>query len=78
MPKRVFGYQIYMSVPPRLQLRWDARALPDGRIWRSMCLALLIKTRNRADFYSKDNTYCETVNSVRKLYPAVAPELFKF
>jgi hypothetical protein len=59
LPKRLFGYQIYVSVPPRLMLRWDAHEA-NGRMYRSLSFALLIKTRNKAEFYSKGNTYVET------------------
>jgi hypothetical protein len=70
VPKRVYGYPIYALVPPNLTLRWDARRVNE-RIWRSLSFALLIKTRNRSDFYSKGNTYIESPNKFRRLYPTV-------
>jgi hypothetical protein len=75
VPRRVYGYPIYMSVPARLMLRWDGRQLENGRVWRSLSFAVLVKTKNKADFYSKNNTYMETPNELRRLYPA---EPFKF
>lgn len=70
VPRRVYGYHIYMSVPARLQLRWDGKLVNDP-VWRSLSFALLVKTKNRADFYSKGNTYIETPNAFRRLYPTV-------
>lgn len=70
VPRRVYGYPIYMSVPARLTLRWDGRELESGRVWRSLSFAVLIKTKNKSDFYSKNNIYMETPNQLRKLYPA--------
>jgi hypothetical protein len=70
VPRRVFGYPIYVSIPPRVTLRWDCR-LVSGRPWRSLSFALLIKTKNKADFYSKGNTYMETPNKFAQLYPSV-------
>ncbi len=64
VPKRLFGYPIYVAVPPRTILRWDVREV-DGRAWRSMSFAMLIKTRNRSSFYSKGNVYAETPGSSR-------------
>lgn len=70
VPKKLFDFPIYISVPPRLQLRWDARRVGE-RIWRSMSFAFLIKTKNKADFYSMGNTYIETPNRFAELYPSV-------
>jgi hypothetical protein len=69
VPRRVFGYPIYMSVPSKLTLRWDGRLLRDGRVWRSLSFAVLVKTKNKSDFYSKGNMYIETPNRFRQLYP---------
>jgi hypothetical protein len=70
VPRRVFGYPVYMSVPTRLQLKWDAHR--DGtRVWRSLSFAVLLKTKNRSSFYSKGNVYMETPNNFRQLYPTV-------
>ncbi len=70
IPKRLFKYQVFASVPPRLQLRWDVHAA-DGQRHRSLSFALLLKTRNKAEFYSKNNTYIETPNKFKELYPSV-------
>jgi hypothetical protein len=77
VPRRVFNYPIYMSVPARMQLRWDARTV-NGRVWRSLSFAILIKTKNRSDFYSKGNVYCETPNRLKQLYPNIIPTAFKY
>lgn len=74
VPRKVFNYPIYISIPTNLTLRWDAREV-NGRVWRSLSFAVMVKSRNRADFYSKDNTYMETPNQFRKLYPAVTGQL---
>ena len=70
IPKRLFKYQVFVSVPPRLTLRWDAHE-SEGYTYRSLSFALLIKTRNKSSFYSKNNHYIETPNKFRELYPAV-------
>jgi hypothetical protein len=74
VPRRVYGYPIYMSMPTKATVRWDGRELDDGRVWRSLSLAVLIKTKNKSDFYSKGNTYFETPNRLRQLYPEVSGE----
>ena len=78
VPKRLFKYQVFVSVPPRLVLKWDAHEA-DGHLHRSLSFALLVKTRNRATFYSKGNTYAESPGKFRELYPSVTGNLpFKF
>lgn len=74
VPKKLFGYQVYVSVPPQLTLRWDARSASEDRVWRTLSFALLIKTKNKADFYSKGNHYIQTPNGFRRLYPDVTGE----
>lgn len=74
VPRRLFGYPVYISVPARLSLRWDAR-LVQGHVWRSLSFALLVKTRNKSSFYSKGNVYCETPNAFLRLYPAANGKL---
>lgn len=76
VPKKLFNYPIYVSIPPRLLLKWDARTV-NGRLWRSLSFALLVKTKNKSDFYSHGNVYAETPNVFRRLFPNVIGE-FKF
>ena len=68
VPRRVFHYNLFMAVPPSLKLRWDARVWEKG-IDRSLAYGLLIKTKNRSDYYSAGNTYVETPNRFRGLFP---------
>lgn len=77
VPRRVYGFPIYMCVPARVEVRWDGRRLENGRVWRSLSFAVLLKTKNKSDFYSPGNTYIETPNRLRELYPEVTGE-FKF
>jgi hypothetical protein len=78
VPKRLFTYQVFASIPPRLMVRWDAHEA-NGKLERSLGFALLLKTRNRAEFYSKGNTYIETPNKFRSFYPSVTgDQKFKF
>lgn len=70
VPKKLFEYPIYISIPPRLQLKWDARKVGERLLW-SLSFAFLIKTRNKSDFYSAGNVYCESVNVFKRLYPSV-------
>jgi hypothetical protein len=76
VPRKVYAYPIYISLPPKLTIRWDARKVGD-RVWRSLSFAFLIKTKNKSSFFSKGNVYCEVPNVFRRLYPAVSAE-FKF
>lgn len=68
VPRRVFHYDLFMQVPPLLKLRWSARVV-DGSVSRNLAFAVLVKTKNRSDFYSARNTYCETPNRFRDLFP---------
>ena len=78
VPRKLFDYDIYMSIPSRMLIRWDAR-LVNGEVHRSLSFAVLIKTKNRSDFYSAGNTYAETPNEFLKLYPkAAGTGQFKF
>lgn len=70
VPKRLFAYPVYISVPPKLTLKWDGRNVSD-KVWRSLSFAFLIKTKNKSSFYSKGNVYIETPNNFKRLYPDV-------
>lgn len=67
IPARLFNYDVFVSIPPFMRLRWDARKNPPHD--RSLSFALLVKTKNRSDWYSKGNVYAETPNNLRALYP---------
>jgi hypothetical protein len=67
-PRRIFEYDLFMAMPSRMLLRWDARAV-EGKVLRSLSFAVLIKTKNKSDFYSAGNLYSETPNEFLKLYP---------
>lgn len=77
VPRKLFNYPVFVSIPPRCTLRYDAK-LVNERVWRSLSFAFLIKTKNKADFYSHGNLYLETPTSFKRLYPGVIPEGFKF
>lgn len=70
IPKRLFGYDAFVSVPPKQRVHWDAQPQRGG-IKRSMGFQILIKVRTKADFYSKGVTAVETPKSFRALYPEV-------
>lgn len=76
VPERLFGMPIYVSIPPRLTVRWDVHEA-DGKMFRSLAFALLVKTRNRSDFCSKGNTYLQTPNGFHKMYAGVMDD-FRF
>lgn len=69
VPSRVFEYELFMSVPTALRLQWDARNTYDGKLVRSLSYALLIKSKNRSDWYSYGVTYAETPNRFKELFP---------
>jgi hypothetical protein len=70
VPRRVFDYPVFMAVPARLRIAWDAQWHGD-RLMRSLLFAVLIKARNKSEFLSKGNVYMETPNRVRELFPHV-------
>jgi hypothetical protein len=70
VPKRLFGYPVYVSIPARVMVRWDVRVI-DGKPWRSLSFAMLVKSKNKSSFYSKGNVYAESPNVFRNLYPSV-------
>ena len=76
VPKQLFNFPIFVSIPPRLTLRWDARTVGESVV-RTMSFAMFVKMKNKADFYSKGNTYVSTPNEFLRLYPGVAGR-FKF
>lgn len=59
---------MYMRVPARLEVSWDGRRLESGKVRRSLSFAVLIQTKNMADFCSMGNTYLETPNRRKQLY----------
>lgn len=75
IPARVFDYDLFMSVPQALRLRWDARPGDNGRMVRSLSYAILIKSKNRSDWFSQGVTYTETPNRFRELFPSYALQL---
>lgn len=68
VPARLFNYQVFAAIPTHCRIRWDARE-SDGKIKRSLIFSITLKTRNRSDHYSLGNTYCETPNQFRSLFP---------
>lgn len=73
VPKKLFGYPIFVSLPTEMTLRLGSQ-IRENKVHRSFQFALLIKTRNRSNFYSTGNFYMETPNNFRKLFPAVSNE----
>jgi hypothetical protein len=75
IPARIFDYDLFMSIPPALRLRWDVRVSGDGKRVRSLSYAVLIKSKNRSDWYSFGVTYAETPNRFRELFPHCDPKI---
>jgi hypothetical protein len=78
VPARVFDYDLFMSVPSALRLRWDVRVSETGKMLRSLSYALLVKAKNRSDWYSFGVTYAETPNRFRELFPKCDPKLYYY
>lgn len=70
IPKRLFHYDAFVSVPPKMRMHYDGQSVR-GVVRRSMGFQLLLKVRNRADFYSAGVTGVETPAKFRELYPNV-------
>lgn len=75
IPARAFDYDLFLSVPPALRVRWDVRRDDGGRMVRSLAYAMLIKAKNRSDWYSYGVTYAETPNRFRELFPGAAAKI---
>lgn len=67
VPKKIFGFPIFISIPQSFTLKWDAHE-HFGRMQRTLSYVVYIKARNRADFFSRGNFYCETLNKMKELY----------
>lgn len=69
LPKKVFGYPVFVAIPVSFALRWDVHE-HGGKMRRSLAYPLFVKARNRAEFHSKGNTYLESPNKMREeLFP---------
>lgn len=67
VPKKLFGYPVFVAIPPNFNLRWDVHRYASGT-QRSLSYILFVKTRNKSSFFSTKNTYMETPNTMRSLY----------
>lgn len=74
IPKRLFHYDAFVSVPPKMRVHWDAQSVR-GAVRRSMGFQLLTKVRAKSDFYSAGVTGVETPAKFRELYPEVTLKL---
>lgn len=70
VPTRLFRYAVFVQVPPKTVLKWNAQRGDNGRpaSWL-MSVGLLLKTRNNADFHNKDNIYCCTLAEFEQRFP---------
>lgn len=74
VPKRLFDFPLFVAVPPRMSIKWDAQIMGD-KLVRSLLFAVFVKSRNRSDFFSRGNIYAETPNTLRELYPHLELDL---
>lgn len=70
IPKRLFHYDAFVSVPPKQRVHWDAQSVRGG-IKRAMSFQALVKVRTKADHYSAGVTAVETPANFRALFPEV-------
>lgn len=68
VPKRLFHYPAFISIPPFVKIRSDARDTPQG-VQRSLSYGVVIRTRNRADNVSAGVVYLATPNDFRNTFP---------
>ena len=74
IPAKLFGMNVYASVPTRCEVRWDAHY--DGvKVNRSLMYTILVKTANKPVFNNAGNTYLLTPNKFKELFPLVEVEL---
>lgn len=76
IPRRLFGYDVFVGVAHRQRLNWDATLL-HGVIRRSMSFGILLKERSRPDYYSHGATSIETPAKFRALFPDYTLTLMK-
>lgn len=70
IPRRLFNYDVFLSVAPRQRLNWDA-TLFQGRVRRHLSFMMMFKVRSASDNYSHGCTGVETPVKFRELYPNV-------
>lgn len=70
IPKRLFNYDVFVSVAPYQRLNWEA-SIHNGIVRRSLCFGMLIRERSRPDYYSATVTNMETPGNFRALFPKV-------
>lgn len=68
-PAKLFGYDVYASVPTSVGLKLSLLAFDDGRSHFDASLVLAVKTANRSTFNSYRNIYMEAPSGMRTLYP---------
>lgn len=73
IPKRLFNYPVFISLPADMRISLGGLRKPDG-VQRSVSFALLIKSADRADMLTEGNVYIETPKTFKKLFPAVTGE----
>lgn len=71
VPKKLFNYPIYISLPAEMSLKLSEFQKENG-VQKLVTFALLVKSRNKSDFYTVGNTYMESPNKFKELFPAIA------
>ncbi len=77
VPKKLFGYPIFVSIPAEMNLKLGGQLREDETVSHSFTFTFLIKSRNESSFYSTDNTYMETPVNFKRLFPNIT-EQFSF
>lgn len=74
-PKRLFGYNIFMAVPTRLQLGWASNRDDEGNVRHTMVFGVLIRVHSRSEYCTEGKQYCLTPKRFKELYPDIEIDL---
>lgn len=77
VPRKLFNYPIFISMPTNMHLKMGTQLQGDG-VRDSFTFALLVKCKNKSDFYTPESVYMETPANLKKLFPSILNEPFKF
>lgn len=69
VPAKVFGFNVFASVPTSFTIRFNQILWDDGRTQFDTSAGMYVKTSNKSSFYSYRNHYFEPPKKMQALYP---------
>jgi hypothetical protein len=77
VPKKLFSYPIYISLPVNMLMRVGTQ-MQSGGVRQTFTFAMLFKCKDKAERYTPENFYVETPANLKKLFPIITNAPFKF